>query len=296
MKRSILPLIGVLCSAVAAAGFFAGCSSHKAIVIGSKDFSENIILGELLAQLIERKTDYPVTRKLNLGGTFVCFEALKKGDIDAYPEYTGTGLTAQLKMPVIADPEETYRVVKEQFAARYKLSWLSPFGFNNTYAVAVTGDVAKKWNLETVSDLAPHSGDLVFGAEHEFFNREDGFSGLSSTYGLSFRDTAKMNVSLKYQAIGEGKMDATDVFTTDSQIIAYGLKVLSDDKGFFPPYYGAPLVREDTLKRFPDLQKAIDALAGAISDDAMTALNYRVDQEKVPVAEVARDFLDERGL
>ncbi|MDK2933253.1 MAG: osmoprotectant transport system substrate-binding protein [Clostridiales bacterium] len=217
------------------AGVFAGCAGggNKTVVVGSKDFTENIILGEMIAQMLEAHTDLNVERKLNMGGTFVNFEAIKKGDIDMYADYTGTGLTAQLKMDVINDADKVYDIVQKEFNERFKIKWLKPLGFNNTYAVAVKEEFAEENNIEKVSDLVPLAPDLVFGAEHEFFNRQDGYDGMIETYGLKFKDVVKMQVALKYQAIGEGKMDVTDAFATDGQLITYKLKVLQDDKGFF---------------------------------------------------------------
>ena len=274
-----------------------GCSGGDKIVIGSKDFSENILLGEIFSQLIEAKTDIKVERKLNLGGTFVCFEAIKNGQIDIYPEYTGTGLTAQLKMDVIGEPDEAYRVVAEEFNKQFDIKWLSPLGFNNTYTLAVNDKVYQQYGVETFSDLAKISENLVFGAEHEFFDRQDGYEGLVEKYSLKFRgEPKKMNVSLKYQAIGNGDMDVTDAFATDGAIKQYNLKVLTDDLGFFPPYYAAPIIRNATLERYPELEDVLNTLANTIDDATMTELNYKVDVEGKNVATVAKEFLNERGL
>lgn len=277
----------------------AGCSgsSSKTIVIGSKDFSENIVLGEIFAQLVEAKTDLKVERKLNMGGTFVCFEAIKNGDIDIYPEYTGTGLTAQLEMDVISDPDEAYRVVSEEFDKQFGITWLKPLGFNNTYTLAVTQAVYEEYGVETYSDLAKVSENLVFGAEHEFFDRQDGYDGLVEAYGLTFKgEPKKMNVSLKYQAIGNGDIDVTDAFSTDGPIKQYNLKVLVDDKGFFPPYYAAPIIRNETLKEHPELEDVLNELAGLIDEETMTELNYKVDVESQDVETVATEFLTDAGL
>jgi len=274
-----------------------GCSGGDKIVIGSKDFSENILLGEIFSQLIEAKTDIKVERKLNLGGTFVCFEAIKNGQIDIYPEYTGTGLTAQLKMDVIGEPDEAYRVVAEEFNKQFDIKWLSPLGFNNTYTLAVNDKVYQQYGVETFSDLAKISENLVFGAEHEFFDRQDGYEGLVEKYSLKFKgEPKKMNVSLKYQAIGNGDMDVTDAFATDGAIKQYNLKVLTDDLGFFPPYYAAPIIRNATLERYPELEDILNALANVIDDAAMTDLNYKVDVEGKDVAKVAKEFLNEKVL
>ena len=276
---------------------FTGCSKNRTITIGSKDFSENIVLGEILAQLVEAKTDLKVSRKLNMGGTFVCFEAIKKGEIDIYPEYTGTGLTAQLEMDVISDPDEAYRVVSEEFNKQFEITWLEPFGFNNTYALAVTDEVYQTYGINTYSELAKVSENLVFGAEHEFFDRQDGYDGLVKLYGMNFKgDPKKMNVSLKYQAIGSGDIDVTDAFSTDGQIKQYNLKVLEDDQGFFPPYYAAPIIRNKTLEKYPELKEVLNSLAGLIDDSVMTELNYKIDVENKDVEAVAKEFLESNNL
>lgn len=274
-----------------------GCWGGDAITIGSKDFSENITLGEMFAQLIEAHTDLKVNRKLNMGGTFVCFEAIKNGDIDIYPEYTGTGLTAQLKMDVISDPDEAYQVVAAEFDRRFGVKWLEPLGLNNTYTLAVTDAVYRKYGIETYSDLVKVSKNLVFGAEHEFFDRQDGYDGLVAAYGFTFKgEPKKMNASLKYQAIGNGDIDVTDAFATDGPIKQYNLKVLKDDKGFFPPYYAAPIIRKDTLEDHPELEEVLNQLAGLVDDPTMTELNYQVDVEGKDVEAVVKEFLQSKGL
>lgn len=275
-----------------------GCSGKdNEIVIGSKDFGENVVLGEMFAQLIEADTDLKVARKLNMGGTFVCFEAIKNGDIDLYAEYTGTGLTAQLKKDVIGDPDEAYRVVSEEFGKQFGIKWLEPLGFNNTYTLAVSNEVYEQYGVETFSDLAKISDRLTFGAEHEFFDRQDGFDGLIDAYDMTFKgEPKKMNVSLKYQAIGNGQMDVTDAFATDGPIRQYNLKVLEDDKRFFPPYYAAPIIRMDTLDEHPELEGILNKLAGLIDDATMTELNYKIDVEGKDIAEVAKGFLQSQNL
>ncbi len=291
--KKALALLAVLALTVTV---FAGCTSGKKVVIGSKDFTENKILAEIMAQLIENNTDIKVERKINMGGTFVCFEAMKKGQIDIYPEYTGTGLTAQLKLPVETDPEKVYATVSTEFEKQFQIKWLKPIGFNNTYALAVPQELASKNQLESISDLGNFAKDLVFGAEHEFFNREDGYDGLIKVYDLTFKNIAKMDVSLKYQAIGQGKMDVTDAFTTDGQLKALNLKVLKDDKNFFPPYYAAPIVRDEVLESNPQLEELLNKLAGTIDDQKMQELNYKVDNEKQTIKKVAEDFLKEAEI
>ena len=296
MKKSFAGMAAAILAAALTVGA-TGCSGGNTITIGTKDFGENIVLGEMMAQLVEKNTDLKVNRKLNMGGTFVCFAAIKKGQIDVYPEYTGTALTAHLKMDVITDPDEAYTVVSQKFEEQFKIKWLKPFGFNNTYAVAVTKTVAEQYGLETISDLAKVAGNLTFGAEHEFFDRQDGYDGLIKLYGLTFKgEPKKMNVSLKYQAIGSGDMDVTDAFSTDGPIKQYNLKILKDDKNFFPPYYAAPIVRDATLEKHPELEGVLNKLAGVIDDNTMTELNYKIDVEKKQVKDVAREFLTGKGL
>lgn len=287
----------ILALSLTSVSLLAGCSGGKSVTIGSKDFGENIVIGEMMAQLVEAKTDLKVNRKLNMGGTFVCFEAIKNGDIDIYPEYTGTGLTAQLKRDVISDPDEVYQIVSEEFDKQFGVKWLEPLGFNNTYTLAVTDQVYREYGVETFSDLAKVSENLVFGADHEFFNRQDGYDGLVETYGLEFKgDPKKMNVALKYQAIGSGDMDVTDAYATDGPIKQYNLKVLTDDQKFFPPYYAAPIIRNETLEKYPELEDVLNSLAGKIDDAAMTELNYNIDVEGQDVETVAKEFLKGNGL
>ncbi|RCX20995.1 osmoprotectant transport system substrate-binding protein [Anaerobacterium chartisolvens] len=297
--RKILKIISVSLILAISLALLAGCggSQEKKIVIGSKNFTENMVLGEIFAQVIQDKTDLKVEYKENLGGTMVCFEAIKKGDLDIYPEYTGTGLTAHLKMDVINDADRVYDIVQEEFNKQFKIKWLKPLGFNNTYAVAVKEDYAKENNITKVSELVPLAKDLTFGGEHEFFDRQDGYEGMIETYGLNFKSApAKMDVALKYQAISQGKMDVTDAFATDGQLITYKLTILEDDKNFFPPYYAAPIVRNDTLEKYPELEEVLNSLAGKISDEEMQMMNYKVESEKKAIRDVARDFLTEKGL
>lgn len=294
-KRTRITLILTL--ALAAMLFFTSCAKDDTITIGSKDFGENIVIAEMLSQLIEAHTPLKVNRKLNLGGTFVNFNAIKNGQIDIYPEYTGTGLTAHLKMDVVNDPEQSYSIVSEEFLKQWDIVWLEPFGFNNTYTLAVTPEVYEQYKVETYRDLIPYAGELVFGAEHEFFDRQDGFDGLVEVYGLQFKgEPMKLNASLKYQAIGRGDMDVTDAFATDGPIKQYNLKILEDDLGFFPPYHAAPIVRKEVLDKHPELKTVLNMLGGKLDDATMTDLNYLVDVEGESVENVATEFLKSMNL
>jgi osmoprotectant transport system substrate-binding protein len=226
--RTITPLIVLLIIT----GLLAGCGGKKdKIVIGSKNFTENMILGEIFTQLIRDKTDLEVEYKENLGGTMVCFEALKKGELDLYPEYTGTGLTAHLKMDVITDADRVYEIVKEEFDQRYKITWLEPLGLNNTYAVAVSGDFAERNKLSKASKLAPLSKNLRFGADHEFFNRQDGYPGMIKTYGLKFKgEPVKMDIALKYKAEIETVLNELAGKISDAEMQQMNYQAEAEDK------------------------------------------------------------------
>lgn len=282
----------------------AGCGSSSTpgsgeggtVTVGSKNFTENIIMGEMMAQVIEAKTDLKVKRKLNLGGTLVCWQGLIKGELDLYPDYTGTGLMAILKKEVITDPDEVYNIVQEEYNKQFKIKWLKPFGFNNTYAIAVREEFAKDNNLKTISNLNPYSKDLIFCAEQEFYNRKDGFPSFSETYGLTFKETKAMETSLKYKAVADKKADVIDAFSTDGELVSYRMTILEDDKHFFPPYHCAPVVRIDTLEKHPELESALNCLGGKISDADMQQMNYLVKEKGEDPAKVAADFLKKKGI
>ncbi len=292
-RLSMVLIIAIVAVALAGCG---GAADNK-IVVGSKNYTENMVLGSIIAQLIEEKTDLEVEYKENLGGTMVCYEALKNGQLDIYPEYTGTALTAQLKMDVINDADKVYEIVKEEFSKQFGIKWMSPLGLNNTYAVALREDFAQENDIVTVSDLVPFAGDLVFGAEHEFFDRQDGFDGMVEAYGLLFKgEPVKMDIAMKYQAVGQNKIDVTDAFSTDGQLITFNLRVLEDDKKFFPPYFAAPIIREDTLEKHPELEDILNELGNKIDDQRMKEMNYSVESDGKSIGDVARDFLKTEGL
>ena len=273
----------------------AGTEGGK-VVVGSKNYNENIILGEMLAQLIEAKTDLTVERKSNLGGTMVCFNALKQGDLDLYPDYTGTGLMAVLKQPVETDPDKVYNYVQEQYNEQFGIKWMEPFGFNNTYAIALSQETVDEHNLSKVSDLAPLAPDMVFGSDDEFLNRPDGYDGLVETYGLNFKDTKSFEIALRYQATDHNIIDVTNAFSTDGELITYQLKVLEDDKGFFPPYYCTAIVRMDTLEKYPELEETLNLLGGQINNEEMQQLNYKVAEEERDAKDVVNEFLQAKGI
>ncbi len=280
------------------AAILVGCDQdEKKVVIASKPVTEQYILAEMLTLLIEEHTDIKVEKKLGIGGgTSNIHPAMLKGEIDIYPEYTGTGWLFVLKEELIADPDELYEAVKKQYEEEFGILWLDIYGFNDTYALAVKNEIAKKYSLETYDDLAKVSNQLTFGAEYDFFEREDGYNGLKDTYGLNFKDTKEIDIGLKYEAIGSNQVDVINAFSTDGLLKEYDLKVLEDNKNFFPAYQAATLIREETLEKYPELRAVLDKLAGKISEDEMILLNFYVDKEKQDPKEVARDFLKEKGL
>jgi osmoprotectant transport system permease protein len=291
-----------------AAGLTSSAASSPAdddagtVVVASKNFEESRLLAEMFAQLLEARAGLTVERRLNLAGTQVCFEALRTGAVDLYPEYTGTGLVSLLgeSPPTEATPSAgaaaTLRRVRSEFLRRWDLHWLAPLGFENAYEVAVRRAVADERGLRTLSDLAAVSGDLRAAFGYEFSERDDGLPGLERTYGLRFASVQRMQQTIKYQAAGDGRVDALDVYTTDGRLLTYDLVVLEDDRGFFPPYQAAPLVRGAALAAHPQIGSVLSLLAGALDEQTMRGLNLRLQEGGEEPASVARDELARLGL
>ena len=276
-----------------------GCSTVKGVTIGSKQFTESILLGEMYAQLIEAKTDIPVNRKLNLGGVSVCMPAMERGEIDMYFEYTGTAYNEILDHTFRqgTTPEDVLKVCQEELYRNHGIIMFDPLGLNNTYDVAIRADRARELGVSKISDLTPIAGDLNFGCGHSFYSRtHDGYSGMVATYGLNFKDTKLMDTSLLYESAETGALDIIIVFGTDSLLKKYNMILLEDDKAFFPPYHGAPMCRNETLAKYPELSGVLNSLAGQIDNDTMQELNYQVDVENRAVEDVAREFLTSRGF
>ena len=286
MKRCLW-IVAVLASTFACSG------EREGLVIGSKNFSEQIVLAEIMAQQIERRTDITVGRRLNLGGTIVCHRALVAGQIDLYPEYTGTSFVVILREKVISEPRVVYERVKAEYDERFQVAVGQPFGFENTYALLIRGEDAKRLGATTLSDIVPHSASWQAGVGHEFIERADGYSGLVETYGLRF-DTPPlaMDLNLVYRAIAEGKVDLIVGNSTDARIVSLDLVQLTDDRGYFPPYEAVPMVRKETLARYPEIAPALAEMAGTITTDEMRRMNYQVDVEHQDAAQVAKEFLD----
>jgi len=272
------------------------CSRPPHIVVGSKNFTEQILLGEILAQQIERRLGVPVERKLNLGGTLLAHEALVKGSIDLYPEYTGTALTAVLKRRPFPDARAVLNAVRADYQKQWRLAWLSPLGFNNTFAMIVRGETARGAGLATLSQAAA-SHPWRMGVGYEFKNREDGLDGLLKIYGLRIEgNLVTMDLGLLYQALQSHKVDMIAANSTDGLASALDVAILKDDKHYFPPYECAVVVREETLARFPQLRGALEELAGKLPDAVMRKLNYAADGEHRPPAQIAGEFLKSGSL
>ena len=260
------------------------------VIVGSKAFTESIILGEIIAQWLEGGS-IPVERHFNLGATNISFEAIRSGAIELYPEYTGTGLMAILKHEPVADRTKVIDTVRTEFDTRYAITWLEPLGFNNTYALAMPEALAKRLGITKVSDLLSHR-DLRAGFASEFLARNDGWSGLSKAYGLTFQhEPSSMDAGLMYQAAASGQVDVISAYSTDGRIETQHLVVLEDDRGFFPPYEAAIMIRRDTLQKRPEVERRLHALAGIISEAEMRRMNADVDFGSRSAASVATDFL-----
>ena len=270
------------------------CGRSQRIVVGSKNFTESDLLAEIVAQQIERRTGIPVERRLHLGGTFVCHQAITTGAIDLYIEYTGTAFTAILKQSPIANPDSVLRFVKAAYERQFQLRWTAPFGFNNTFAILVRHADATRYRLATISDLAKVAPRWKAGFGYEFLERADGFPGLARTYGLRFATPpTAMDLGLTYRALADGNVDVIAGNSTDGQIAALDLVQLTDDRQYFPPYQAAPVVRAALLEQYPQVAAALAELGGRISEVGMRRLNALADVEHHDIAEIARQWLAE---
>jgi glycine betaine/choline ABC-type transport system substrate-binding protein len=286
-------LIPVCCAILLSCG-----GVHKdRIVVGSKNFTEQVILGELLAQHLEARTQLPVDRRFYLAGTYICHQAILAGRIDLYVEYTGTALAAILKQSPSNDSFQVYEQVKGEYARRFQLAVEEPLGFNNTFALVVRGPDARRLHIRTISQAARFAAQWRAGFGYEFMERRDGYQGLVRTYGLRFVPAPRiMDLGLLYRALLEKQVDMVAGNSTDGLIAAHDLTVLEDDRHYFPPYQAVPIVRVDTLTRHPEVATALEQLAGKISDEDMRHMNYSVDGEHRDIQEVVRNFLRSKHL
>ncbi len=293
MKRRVL-----LFAAAVWLASLAGCrAQHSRIVVGSKNFTEQLLLGEIVAQHLERSTGLRVERKFYLAGTFICHQALLAGRIDLYVEYTGTALTAILKEPPLPDHEQVYQRVKREYAERFGVSIEKPLGFENSFAVVIRGEDARRLGVWTLSDAARYAPQWRIAVGYEFLERPDGFRGLSQRYGLSFAGAPRvMDLGLIYRALKEKQVDVAVGSTTDGLIPALDLVVLKDDQHYFPPYDAVPIIRREVLNENPAVKKALEQLAGQVTEEDMRRMNYGIDGLHHDAADVAREFLEAKHL
>lgn len=266
-------------------------------VIGAKNFTEQVVLGELLAQEIEAKSHLKVERRFYLAGSYIAHQALIAGRIDAYAEYTGTALTAILKQPVSRDPHMVLNTVRDLYASRYNVTVADPLGFENTFAMVIRGDDARRLHITSLSEAARYTPQWKLGVGYEFEQRPDGLPGLSAAYGLKFDGSPRtMDLGLLYRALNAHQVDIIAANSTDGPIKAFGLTALEDDRHYFPPYQAVPLVRDEALQRWPQIKAALAALAGKITADDMRSMNEAVDGEHRDPAAVVREFREKKGL
>jgi len=281
------------------AAWLAACGgvSRNTIVVGSKNFPEQALLGEILAQQIEARTHLRVERRFYLAGSFICQQAMLAGRIDTYVEYTGTALTAILHDPVSRDPSGVFGQVRTEYQQRFNFKVLPSLGFDDTFANVIRGEDARRLHLKTLSEAARFTPQWRPGFGYEFMEREDGYAGLARVYGLKFAANPRvLDLGLLYRALLDKQVDLIAANSTDGLLSARDLTVLEDDKRYFPPYEAVPIVRGDTLARFPGLQGALAELSGKISDEEMRKMNYAVVAEQRDINEVAREFLRSKSM
>ena len=293
-RRAVVAAAASLAIVVLAGSALWATRSPGAIVVGSKNFTEQLILGEILAQTIERETGLPVQRRLNLGGTLICDRALITGDIDLYVEYTGTALTAIFHQPAAKDPRAVTDTVRDLYAGTGR-TLLPPLGYDNTFAILVRGADARARGLRTIDDAARLAPQWRAGFGYEFLERPDGYAGLAKTYGLTFRSPPQvMDLTLSYRALASGQVDLIAGDATAGLIKGLDLIQLEDNRRYFPPYDAVPVARAETLLRYPQVRKALEGLAGRITADDMREMNHAADALKQNPADIARRFLDRR--
>ncbi|MGH9663444.1 MAG: glycine betaine ABC transporter substrate-binding protein [Bryobacteraceae bacterium] len=275
----------------------AGCKRKRLVTIGSKNFTEQVVLGEIIAQHLEHRLHQRVTRQLNLGGTMLTQQALLNRDIDLYPEYTGTALMAILKDPEETDPGAVFDRVRSEYQRKMHLDWLDPLGINNTFVLVVRGEDARRHHLETLSDATALQSFWTLGMGYEFLTRADGYTALMRGYNLQWIDGPKtMDLGLLYKGLSQGQVNMIAANATDGLLSAGDFKILKDDKGVFPPYQACIVVREDSLAKTAGLGAALRELSGKFTNESMQALNYQVDGRHRPVPQVAAEFLRQAGL
>ncbi len=291
LVRAVCPVLALTLLLVASPAL----AQAPTVTVGSKAFTEQLLVGHMLALLLE-DAGLKVNNKIGLGGTALVHQALVNGEVDVYIEYTGTGLITILKEPVQEDPAKVYDTVQRLYKERFKLTWLKPWGFNNTYALVLRKEDAERLHASKISDLVGAASSMVFGATQEFVVRPDGLPGLSKQYGgLTFKENKSMAPDLIYDALKNKQVDVISGFATEGRIPANNFVVLQDDKHYFPPYFAAPVVRDELLAKAPQVAEVLNRPAGKIDDGTMAKLNYEVAGNKRNPEEVAREFLKGKG-
>jgi glycine betaine/choline ABC-type transport system substrate-binding protein len=274
-----------------------GSGAKRPIRVGSKNFTEQVVLGEIIAQHLEHRLHHPVERRLNLGGTLLAHQALVNGEIDLYPEYTGTALAAVLKLPIQTDAAGVLNRVQSEYAQRFQVDWLDPLGVDDSFAMVVRGADARARNLKTLSDAAKAGSSWILGVGYEFEQRQDGLAALDKTYALKWIGQPKtMDLGLLYKALEQGQVTMIAANATDGLLSKLDFQVLSDDRHAFPPYQVSIAARQDTMRENQGLRAALLELSGKLTNQRMQQLNYRVDGEHQPVSQVASEFLKQAGL
>jgi len=289
--RAIIPLL------LLAAALLSGCSPRNHLVVGSKNFTEQLILGEIIAQHLEARMHQPVERKLDLGGTLLAHQALLSKGIDMYPEYTGTAYTNVLKRSGVTDPAVVLEQVRAEYSSGFHLDWMDPLGFDNSFAMTIRGEDARSRHLQTLSDAAADPMGFKLGAGYEFLTRPDAYGALNRAYSIKWTAAPRsMDLGLLYQALEQKQVSMAAANTTDGLLNKLDVTVLKDDKHVFPPYQACIVVREDALAAYPNLRAILTELSGKISDTKMRNMNYEVDAQHRPARDVAKEFLQHAGL
>ncbi len=285
-------ILAILTTELLTAGLLTGCGTRNHIVVGSKNFTEQLILGEIVAQHIEARLHQPVERKLDLGGTLLAHQALLAKDIDMYPEYTGTAFTNVLKRSGVTDPAIVLEQVRVEYSSGFHLDVLDPLGFDNSFAMTIRGDDARARHLRTLSDAVGDTTGFKLGAGYEFLTRPDAYGALNRAYAIKWTAPPRsMDLGLLYQALEQKQVSMAAANTTDGLLNKLDVTVLQDDKHVFPPYQACIVVRQETLAAYPTLRAILLELSGRISDTEMRKMNYAVDAEHRPARDVAKDFL-----
>ena len=294
--NKIMAVVAVILCLGIAGSTLINTEQKDTIHIATKPMTEQYILGEMLDMLIEQDTDLNVELTQGVGGgTSNIQPAMESGEFDLYPEYTGTGWNMVLKHDGLYT-EDLFSELEEEYNQRFHMDWVGMYGFNNTYGLVVRREIAQQYHLQTYSDLRSVAGSLTFGAEYDFFEREDGYDALCETYGLNFGKTMDLDIGLKYQAINQGQIDVMVIFTTDGQLSASDVVVLEDDKHFYPSYVCGNVVRQEVLEQYPELEAVLEKLSGLITDSDMAAMNYAVETENKEPRDVAEEFLRSHAL